>query len=78
MVGDRFFGDGDIFHPTGGAGGFGKIDGLAFPEYIVFAFLDLFDIRFELFVITDGHGLDKFFVNGNLVQVMVFAEFSKS
>src|SRR5476651_2306949 len=74
MIIDRIFGNRYIFYPAGGSAGFGKINGFAFPKHILFPFLYLFNIDFELLIIPDWHCLGKGSMIRNRFQLMFFSE----
>ena len=78
MIGNRIFGDGNILGAAGGAGGFGKINRLAFPEYIVTALFDLIHPGPHLFIIPDGHGLPELFIIIHFFKPCFFANLCDS
>ena len=75
MIRNRIFRDGYIFNAAGGAGGFGKIDGLAFPKYIMFSFFYLVDIGLQLFIIPDRNGLPEFLISIYFIKTWLLSKF---
>ena len=74
MIGNRIFGNRDILHSAGRAGGFGKIDRNAGPEYIMNPLFNLIDVRTELFVIPDRNRGFKLVIINDRFQVMLPSE----
>jgi len=75
VIGNRIFGDGDVFGAAGGAAGFGKINGAPFPQHVVATLFYLLNVRFEGFIISDGNGLSKLLQVANRLNMMVFTKF---
>ena len=66
MITDGIFAYRNVLYPTSGTAGFGKIQWLPFPKYIVLALLYLFNVGYKGFIIPDGDLPNKILVRLNV------------